>query len=326
MNDADQWKKHLRKSFRSADRLCAFLGLDPAHAPYKIADTPDFPLLVTESFAVRMRKKEWYDPLLLQVLPRKQECMERRGFSVDPLAEKGPSQSCLLYKYKSRALILAFSSCPIHCRFCFRRCLQPKNPLPHFEKIISRIRRDHSLNEIILSGGDPFMLDNRTLSSLLSRFAAIGHLRTIRIHTRVPVALPGRIDNNLLDLLSRLAEKNSCVIVVHANHPAELKTDCLEALARLRTTGSILLNQAVLLRGINDDVKTLTQLFQSLVAHGVLPYYLHQLDRVCGAWHFEVAAKKGKSLMETARRWLPGYAVPRYVREIPGKPYKTILY
>jgi EF-P beta-lysylation protein EpmB len=315
----------MQAAFRSLGSLLEFLELPPEKAPEALAADPDFPILVPRPFAALMGKGDWADPLLAQVLPLAKESAEVPGFAADAVGDL-PSQVVpgVLHKYASRALLMVSRQCAIHCRYCFRREF-PYGDLPggDWERAWDYLSRAEGVDEIVFSGGDPLFLDNRKLSRLLERAAALPHIRTVRLHTRLPVALPSRIESGLLGLLAGTAERLAVAVVIHANHPRELGPECDRALARLRASGALLLNQAVLLRGVNDDAETLAGLSRALIARGVLPYYLHQLDRVRGTAHFEVEEARGRDLMEALRGKLAGYAMPRYVREIAGEKSKT---
>jgi EF-P beta-lysylation protein EpmB len=319
----------MQAAFRSLAPLLAYLELDPLQAPEGLAADPAFPLLIPRSFASRMRKGDWRDPLLLQTLPWERENRPAAGFVADAVGDL-PSQIVpgLLHKYSSRALLMVSHQCAVHCRYCFRREF-PYGDLPRgaesWEAAWAYLESAQGLDEIILSGGDPLFLDNRRLERILERILALPGIRTLRIHTRLPIVLPSRVEPGLLALLGAAAERMALVIVAHANHAAELDAECGEALRALRSTGALLLNQSVLLAGVNDEAGTLADLSRTLIKHGVLPYYLHQLDRVSGTSHFEVPEARGRALIESLRGKLPGYAVPRYVREIPGEAFKTPL-
>ena len=312
--------------FTSVIDLLGFLELDIRSAPYAIIENPDFPFLVPLSYAGRMRKREWRDPLLLQVLPLAGEQLEQEGFSDDAVGDAAAQAvPGLLHKYDSRVLLIASPACAMHCRFCFRRHYA-FGPAPSeagaMDRAFRYIGRHHEVNEVVLSGGEPFCLGPEALDRLLQRCIAVPHLKTIRIDTRVPVAAPGMVTQAVIDIITSVNSVKNCVIVIHANHASELADDCSLALTRLRATGAVLLNQSVLLKGINDNVGALCELSRALLDHGVLPCYLHQLDRVRGAGHFEVEEETGKKLLAAMRARLPGYAVPRYVREIAGEKSK----
>ncbi len=267
------------------------------------------------------------DPLLRQVLPIAEEEADVPGFTIDALDEanfrKAPG---LLHKYEGRALLVLTGACAIHCRYCFRRhypySQEPKR-LDDWEPAFAAIEQDESIREVLLSGGDPLMLIDERLGEVVRRLDTIPHLRRLRIHTRLPIVLPNRVTLELIDLLT--STRLTSVVVVHANHPAELVADCALALRQLAQSGLMVLNQSVLLRGINDSVETLIELSERLIELGIRPYYLHQLDHVAGAAHFEVPEQIGLRLVGELRKRLPGYAIPQYVRETPGAPFKLPL-
>ena len=312
---------------RDPDQLVDLLALpekysDPARAAAEL-----FPLLVTRSFLARIERGNPRDPLLLQVLPLAAEMAKSPGDVNDALAEaESHLAPGLLQKYAGRALMIATGACAVHCRYCFRRHYpygeEPRR-LEEWEPAFEAIAADASLREILLSGGDPLMLTDERLARLIARLDGISHLRRLRIHSRLPIVLPDRITLELIHLLKEC--RLTPIMVVHANHPREIAADCAEALRTLVDSGITVLNQAVLLRGVNDSVEVLAGLCERLVNLGVIPYYLHQLDRVAGTAHFEVPEVEGAALIEELRRRLPGYAVPQYVREVPGVAYKTPL-
>jgi len=324
---AASWRQDLAEAFRDPGELCRFLDLENVQAVEASAAPGGFPFLVPRAFAARMRRGDPADPLLLQVIPRGEEIRPAAGYSADPLDEAaflaGPG---LVRKYDGRALLLVTGGCAVNCRYCFRR------EFPYAESGATRrgivaateaIAADTSLSEVILSGGDPLLVGDDDLAAIVERLDAIGHLRRLRIHTRLPVVLPSRVDDGLVVTLgrSRLAR----VIVIHANHPAELDDEVAAAVRRLAGLPAVVLNQAVLLRGVNDSAAVLRALSERLVEIGVVPYYLHLLDRVRGAAHFEVPEPEAHAIHLALRASLPGYAVPRLVREIPGGPSKTWL-
>ena len=274
-----------------------------------------------------MRPGDPADPLLRQVLPLATETEWPPGYSCDPVGDQQASLlPGLLHKYQGRVLIVATGACAVHCRYCFRRHFpyqESPRTLPAWSGALDHIASDASIHEVILSGGDPLTLVDESLAELATRIAAIPHVRRLRIHTRLPIMIPERVTPELLSWLTgtRLAP----VMVIHANHPAELQGTAAAAVRKIVAAGVPTLNQAVLLRGINDAVETLVELSERLVDLGVMPYYLHQLDRVAGAAHFEVPAEQGRQFVDELRRRLPGYAVPRYVQEVAGEPYKIPL-
>ncbi len=316
------WQLELSQSVTQLDELYQLLDL-PAIGDDSVA--ADYPLFVPRSFVQRMAKGDPLDPLLLQVLPRREELQSAVGFSCDPVGESASlsANGGVLKKYPGRVLLLTTPSCGIHCRFCFRRHLSKRdapNGCGHgdFDKIGEAIARDTSIEEVILSGGDPLFLDDEMpneagLDHLLGVLEKIPHVKRIRIHSRLPVVLPSRITGELHKVLTW---EKPVYLVLHVNHPNEIGH---EFCARRKwLSGPVLLSQTVLLRGVNDDVETLARLFTALVDQGVVPYYLHQLDRVQGAAHFEVPEETGLRLMAELRNRLPGYAVPKYVREVAG--------
>jgi len=274
-----------------------------------------------------MRPGDARDPLLRQVLPLEEEQTSPAGYSPDPVGDRAATRSPgLLHKYHSRVLMVTTGACAVHCRYCFRRHFPysqgPRSPedwLPAIEQIAA----DGTLREVILSGGDPLTLVDSHLAELVARLAEIPHLKRLRVHTRLPIMIPERVTEELVDWLR--GTRLTPVMIIHANHAAELDHSVATAIARLADAGIPLLNQSVLLRGVNDTVDALTELSERLVDLRVFPYYLHQLDRVLGAAHFEVPEAEGRKLMSQLRRRLPGYAVPRYVRERAGEAHKTVL-
>ncbi|MFM1902944.1 MAG: hypothetical protein RLZZ440_844 [Planctomycetota bacterium] len=319
------WRRELTEAFRDPAELCHFLGLS-AGVAIEVEQSPaGFPFLVPRGFAARMRRGDPADPLLRQVLPVAAETEPVAGYTADPLAEAGfQSGPALVRKYSGRALLLVTGGCAVNCRYCFRR------EFPYAERganrrgieaAVATIAADPSLSEAILSGGDPLLADDSLLADLIARLDAVPHLRRLRIHTRLPVVLPSRVDDSLLDVLA--AGRLARTVVIHANHPAELDEAVAGAVRRLAGLPAILLNQAVLLRGVNDSVDVLAALSERLVEIGVVPYYLHLLDRVRGAAHFEVPEAEALRLHQRLRETLPGYAVPRLVREVPGERSKT---
>jgi EF-P beta-lysylation protein EpmB len=317
------WQAELRAAVRDPAELERLLEL-PAGALGLPAATA-FPLLVPRGLVARMRKGDPSDPLLRQVWPAAAELEPAEGFSADPVREQGLAAHGLIRKYAGRALLIASGACPLHCRYCFRREFPYQQQLAaraDWAPAIAALQGVADAKEAILSGGDPLSLSNRRLGDLLARLADTA-VTTVRIHTRFPIAIPERVDDGLLRVLRRT--RLSTVVVVHTNHANELDANVARALGALRPALTALLNQSVLLKGVNDDVETLAVLSERLFASGVLPYYLHLLDRVAGAAHFDVAEARGKELIAALRARLPGYLVPRLAREIPGELSKTVL-
>jgi EF-P beta-lysylation protein EpmB len=279
---------------------------------------------VPRGFIARMRHGDPADPLLLQVLPQAAELGDVPGFGRDAVGDLAARAAHgVLHKYDGRALLIATGSCAVNCRYCFRRHFPYAEETAagnRWSSALDHLRNDHSISELILSGGDPLSLSTPKLAELTAALLDLPHIRRLRIHTRLPVVLPERVDGELVDWLAGLRLQR--VVVVHANHPREIDASVVAACKALHHAGATLLNQSVLLRGINDDVGVLADLSERLFAAGVLPYYLHQLDRVAGAAHFEVTDGAALDLMEVLRQRLPGYLVPRLVRETAGAPYK----
>ena len=284
---------------------------------------PAFSVSLPRRLAQKIEPGNIHDPIFRQFVPFRDEAVSVGGFLCDPLLES-TARPCsnLLHKYFGRALLIASSGCGMHCRFCFRRQFPYAGQEAFFEEL-AYLQSHQEIDEIILSGGDPLALSTHALMDLLTRLEAIPHIRRIRIHTRFPIGIPERIDEELLRGLSAI--KKPIVVSLHVNHPNELDDDVRASLQRLKAIGAMLLSQTVLLKGINDSVSVLKRLMSDLVQAGVLPYYLHQLDRVEGAHHFEVPIREGIGLMEALQATLPGYMVPRYVQERHGAPGKTIL-
>ncbi len=286
-----------------------------------------FPFRVTRSYAERMRKGDMADPLLRQVLPVTDELREQPGFLSDPVGDLAAvAAPGVLQKYHGRALLVTTGACAINCRYCFRR------EFPYGEEQMSRQREagalyyladDPSVAEVILSGGDPLVLSDERLGMLFKKVSEIGHVRRLRIHSRLPVVLPSRITEALLKLLAETRLRS--VLVIHANHAREIDEAVSTALRAAAAAGVTLLNQSVLLKGVNDSVEALAELSEALFASGVLPYYLHILDKARGTVHFDLPVADAIRLHEGLRRVLPGYLVPKLVREESGKPYKVLL-
>ncbi|MES2606452.1 MAG: EF-P beta-lysylation protein EpmB [Pseudomonadota bacterium] len=321
------WQEQLADLITDPLELLALLKLTPESAGYDPAALADFPLRVTRTYVARMQVGNARDPLLLQVLPHKAELQWQAGYTNDPLQEADANPvPGVLHKYHGRVLLIATQSCAIHCRYCFRRHFPYADNRPsrkEWQQSIEYIAADSTIEEVILSGGDPLAVSNTHLQFLLEQLGRIPHLQRIRFHTRLPILLPDRIDQTLLALFAGL--KQQVVVVIHANHAQELDAAVLAACARLRAINVHLLNQSVLLADINDRADALIELSQRLFAAGVLPYYLHMLDKVSGAAHFDVASDKAQALIRAMQARLPGYLVPKLVRELPQEPNKTLL-
>lgn len=323
------WQRDLSRAITDPAQLLAELDLDPALAVPAQAASSTFGLRVTRSYLARMRRGDPGDPLLRQVLPMADELIETPGYGGDPLHELEATRAPgLLQKYAGRALLITTQACAIHCRYCFRREFPYSAQQEAAEEGASRFRAaldviagDTSIEEVILSGGDPLSLSDARLARITDAIAGMRHVQRIRVHTRQPIVLPSRVDGGLLTWLRGI--ERPTVFVLHANHPNEIDNDVRAACAKLRASGVTLLNQSVLLRGVNDDVDTLAQLSRTLMDAGIVPYYLHLPDRVRGTAHFDVAEPVAQRLVESLSARLSGYLVPRLVREVPGAPYKV---
>lgn len=322
-----RWVSLLAEGVRNGAELLALLALDPATAPWSLDLHSPFPLRVPRGFVARMRRGDWYDPLLRQVLPLAVEETPKPGFLLDPVGDE-PSRrpGGILHKYHGRALMLLTGACAIHCRYCFRR------HFPYAEAYAARsrwleavdyLRADPSIEEVILSGGDPLSLPTEKLAELTAALADIPHIKRLRVHTRLPIVVPERVDAALSSWLGK--RRFHWVVVVHSNHAQEFDHAVAEAMKRMSDTGAVLLNQAVLLAGVNDAADAQIALSKRLFEVGVLPYYLHLLDRTQGTAHFEVGEDAARRLMGEVANRLPGYLVPRLAREIPGEAAKRVL-
>ncbi|HEY7776496.1 MAG TPA: EF-P beta-lysylation protein EpmB [Kineobactrum sp.] len=322
------WRAALRDLVTSADALLDHLQLRPGQVGWSEQAARDFPLRVPRAFMRRMVKGDPTDPLLLQVLAGRQELLPSPGFGRDPVGETGTAnpQPGIIHKYRGRLLLLVTGSCAIHCRYCFRRHFpysDNQNSRSEWPAAVAYIAADSSISEVIFSGGDPLVASDLQLAELVGQLAAIPHVTRLRIHTRLPVVIPQRITTTLLDALTQT--RLATVMVVHSNHANEIDADVAAAFSRIRERGMTLLNQSVLLAGINDNATALAALSERLFAAGALPYYLHLLDKVAGAAHFEVDESTAKTLHREISTLLPGYLLPRLVREIAGAPAKVLL-
>ncbi len=290
-----------------------------------IDSKPNFILNLPKRLAEKIEKGNLKDPLLLQFLPTLAEKVALSSYVNDPTEDNTFCKSSkLLQKYQNRALLICTSACAMHCRYCFRQNFDYDQQGTIFEKEIEIISEDSSIHEIILSGGDPLSLSNAILENLFQRLSNIPHISRIRLHTRFPIGIPERIEPAFLSILKTIPKQ--LWFIIHVNHARELDDDVLAALANLRKLGIVLMNQSVLLRGVNDNIVSLKELCEKLVDNGIVPYYLHQLDRVAGSSHFDVPIEKGKWLISELRKQLSGYAIPTYVAEISGEHSKTPLF
>ncbi|WP_293646875.1 EF-P beta-lysylation protein EpmB [Thiolapillus sp.] len=323
----ESWQQQLADGYASIGELLNDLDLSAHFNPAMEEAAKSFPFRVPRYFAALMRKGDPNDPLLLQVLPVAAELRHAPGFVKDPLQDEAAHQgNGILHKYQGRVLLVATGACAINCRYCFRRHFPyagrqaVKN---EWQPALEQLRQDTSIREVILSGGDPLMLGNNRLKALIEALEEIPHIRRLRIHSRLPVVLPARLDAGFSQILNSTTLATS--LVIHANHPRELTPVLAHALTPLREAGITLLNQSVLLKRVNDEVRTQVSLNESLYEMGILPYYLHQLDPVQGAAHFAVDDQSALRLHQGMERRLPGYLLPRLVREIAGAPSKQTL-
>jgi EF-P beta-lysylation protein EpmB len=322
-----RWQQLWRDAVTDPLELLSLLDLSGHAADLLAGADSGFPLRVPRGFVARMRRGDPADPLLLQVLPQAAELGDVPGFSHDAVGDiAARAANGVLHKYHGRVLLIATGSCAVHCRYCFRRHFPYAGETAaanRWEQALAHLRSDTSIGEVILSGGDPLSLATPKLADLTDALGTIPHIRRLRIHTRLPIVLPERIDAEFIAWLGALPFQR--VVVLHANHSNEIDGSVIAASTALRDAGATLLNQAVLLRGVNDNADALCALSERLFEGGVLPYYLHQLDRVAGAAHFEIDDKRALGLLRALRERLPGYLVPRLVREVAGAPYKLPL-
>ncbi|MZR64219.1 EF-P beta-lysylation protein EpmB [Alcanivorax sp. DP30] len=320
------WQRQQADLVTDPAELLALLELEASDLPASLVAARDFPVRVPRSYVALMAKGDPHDPLLRQVLSVPAELEAVPGYGADPLEEgEHTPVPGLLHKYHGRALLVVTGACAVHCRYCFRRHFPYQSHLSgkRWEQAVAWLAARQDINEVILSGGDPLTLTNRRLAQLLAALAEIPHLRRLRIHSRTPVVIPERLDDELLALVS--GPRWRTVLVTHANHPREISDALVNRCREWQRAGVTLLNQSVLLAGVNDRVDTLVGLSDRLHEAGILPYYLHQLDKVAGAAHFVVEDEVALTLHKGLRARLPGFLVPRLSREEPGEPAKTVL-
>ncbi len=323
----ESWQQQLGNAYCQVKELLADLELSTHYRPEMELAAEAFRFQVPRYFAALMKKGDIHDPLLLQVLPAAAELQHKPGFVMDPLGDQDAHEgNGILHKYHGRVLLITTGACAISCRYCFRRHFPYASHQAlknQWQPALRQLQQDPGIHEVILSGGDPLSLGNERLQLLIQELERIPHIRRLRIHTRLPVVLPSRIDQPLIELLGNTTLATS--MVVHINHPHELTTELEQALCPLRRVGITLLNQSVLLKGINDSVSTQVLLCESLYSAGILPYYLHQLDHVQGAAHFAVNDQTALGLHRRMEQRLPGYLLPRLVREVAGANSKQTL-
>ena len=320
------WQRELAEAFSSVDELCRHLELDPTALPL-LPDYKAFPLRVPRGFVACMQKGNPRDPLLRQVLPLQDELRDLPGYTLDPVGDlQAAAQAGVIHKYHGRVLLIVTGGCAVHCRYCFRRNFpygEQQLSTQKIEQATAYLEQHPEISEVILSGGDPLLLSDSKLKALLQRLSAIPSIERLRIHSRIPVVLPERISAEFLDILDSV--RPALVFVLHANHGKELSHRVADACHALKQRGVTLLNQSVLLKHINDDAEILIDLSEKLFALGVLPYYLHQLDRAKGVGHFEVEQSLALNLLSTLQQRLPGYLVPKLVQEQAGAAHKIWL-
>ncbi len=321
------WQQELQSAFTNIEELLTFLQLPVDDLSLHYHAAQKFPLLVTHHYATRIKKSDWNDPLLRQVLPHPDELKTHTDYLTDPVGDNNASVSPgLIHKYFGRILLITTGACAIHCRYCFRRefpyAANSAKP-SQFDDINAYLTNNSDVTEVILSGGDPLTLSDAKFSRLFNTLLNIPQIERIRIHTRLPIILPSRVTQQLLDTLN--TSKKKIIIVIHANHANELSQDVFKALTTLRNINVTLLNQTVLLKGVNDDPDSLIQLSYRLFDCHTLPYYLHLLDKVNGAMHFDIPKHNALNIYAKIQQKLPGYLTPKLVREEAGKPHKTLL-
>jgi EF-P beta-lysylation protein EpmB len=322
-----RWQQELRGAFRDLGELCEYLNLD-IKTLYADKAQQSFPLRVPKHFADCMEKGNINDPLLRQVLPIEQEMASVSGFGVDPVGDlQAIAETGVIHKYQGRALLINTGHCAIHCRYCFRRHfpyheIQLNKSTQH--QALAYLQKHTDIHEVILSGGDPLLLPDAQLLELILAINEIGHIKRIRFHTRLPIVLPARINNSLMTVFSKSTKQ--LIMVVHCNHANELSGDVRHVCEKMRQANISLLNQSVLLKGVNDDVVSLKQLSETLFSIGVLPYYLHLLDKAAGTAHFAVNKATALLIMQQLQATLSGYLVPKLVQEDAGKKAKTLIF
>jgi EF-P beta-lysylation protein EpmB len=318
------WRKIQKTNFTQVKHLCDFLELSPLQTK-RVLERSTFPLNLPRRLAEKVRKGTLEDPILRQFLPLDEEQKTTPGFSSNPVGDcEATSKARLIRKYHNRALLITTSACVMHCRYCFRRHYPYETKDHGFDDALDEIKKNPELNEIVLSGGDPLSLSHDALSNLIEKLQDIPHIKRVRFHSRFPIGIPERLDASFLSMLEK--SPLQFYFVVHTNHPRELDQSVLQHIKKVGELGIPLLNQSVLLKGVNDDVNILRELFEKLADNGIIPYYLNQLDRVEGGAHFEVPVEKGLILMQELSKKVSGYCLPKYVQERAGAPFKVPLH
>jgi EF-P beta-lysylation protein EpmB len=327
LNKSAGWQHALMNAITDPQELLALLNLDASLLDAARAAAKLFPLKIPREFVTRIEKNNLYDPLLLQIMPLKEELIHTQGYLEDPLEEaKVNPIPGLLHKYCGRVLLTFIGTCAINCRYCFRRHFPYTDNNPGstgWERALNYISDDKSIHEVILSGGDPLVANDRTLQTFSDKLNLIPHIKRLRIHSRIPVILPERITPEFIAWLTQLKQKP--VLVIHCNHPQEINAAVTAAMRLLTNAGITVLNQSVLLKGVNDNADTLVALSEALFEIGVHPYYLHALDKVQGTAHFDLDRETAQSLHWEISQRLSGYLVPKLVYEQPGAPSKLSI-
>lgn len=321
------WQDCLASAVRSGQQLLSLLQLQDSALAQQLGGDADFPVLVPMPFVELMHIGDAQDPLLRQVLALEEEERQLPGYVTDPLGEQAANvRPGIVHKYQGRVLLIAAGGCAVNCRYCFRRHFpyaDNRVGRKQWQEALDYVAGDSSISEVILSGGDPLLLDDSALTQLCTQITEIDHVRRLRIHSRLPVVIPQRLTTELEQLLAN--SRLQCSLVLHINHPNEISPSLVQAVQSLRRQGVTLLNQSVLLAGVNDNAQLLCELSEALFAAGILPYYLHRLDWVQGAHHFAVTQERIEQLYRQMKKQLPGYLLPRLVCEEPGEPHKTQL-
>lgn len=324
MINPSNWRRIQLQNFHSWSKLTLFLELEDSYKEL-LLEKSSFPLNIPLRLAEKIQKNTLDDPILKQFIPLKKELILDENFVLDPVQDASfRKESKLIHKYQGRALLVTSSACAMHCRYCFRKNFPYETQRKDFTEEIKTLAQDPSISELILSGGDPLSLSNEDLEKLLTDLIPLTHIKRVRFHTRFPIGIPERIDEGFLSILEKTPKQ--FFFTIHTNHPKELDNDIFCALKKISRLGIPLLNQTVLLQGINDSVPILEELFTTLSDHGIIPYYLHHLDHVTGTTHFATSEEQGKFLMRELSKKLSGYSLPKYVKEVPGQSSKTPIF
>ncbi|MGB0495386.1 MAG: EF-P beta-lysylation protein EpmB [Kangiellaceae bacterium] len=323
----NSWKKHLKTAITSIDELLKYVDIDRRKIEHLVLNESDFKLRVPRSYADKMEKGNIHDPLLKQILPNVLESDFKVGFVKDPLNEQTSQVPGLLHKYHGRVLLMLASACAVNCRYCFRRHFpysEHRFDIKAQSQVFEYLKKHTSITEVILSGGDPLMMQDHSIAELVEELEKIPHLQRLRIHTRLPVVIASRMTLELAQILAH--SRFSTSLVLHINHANEIDAELHDQVKIFRTLGITLLNQSVLLKGVNDSTQVLGELSEKLFATGILPYYLHLLDPVEGTSHFDVTQSTATHLIKELTELLPGYLVPKLVKELAGGKSKTPVY